>query len=93
MRSANLQCFSNGESWAGLEYMFWIQRSHGRSAGTKLCNYIAADRLSYQYVCYENFEISGWKEQYAIRKIGQFLLVSFTDYLDRMFRTHNLVKI
>ena len=73
MRSANLQCFSNGESWAGLEYMFWIQRSHGRSAGTKLCNYIAADRLSYQYVCYENFEISGWKEQYAIRKIGQFL--------------------
>lgn len=71
MRSANLKCLSNGESWAGLEYMFWIQRSHGRTAGTKLCNYIAADRLSYQYVCYENFEISGWKEQYAIRKIGQ----------------------
>ena len=37
---------------------------------TKLCNYIAADRTNYQYVCYEAFQIAGWKESYAIKNIG-----------------------
>jgi len=71
----------NGESWAGLDYMFWIQRSHG-PGGTKLCNYIAADRLTYQYVCYDNFRIAGWKEQYAIKAIDDFD-IDLTDITDQ----------
>ena len=58
--------------------MFWVQRAHGRR-GTKLCNYIAADRMNYQYVCYETFQIGGPKEDFAIKNIGMFIDITI-DY-------------
>ena len=65
--------FSNGEMWLGLEYMYYVQKSHGEG-GTKLCSYIAADRTTYQYVCYDKFAISNWQEDYKIREIGLELI-------------------
>ena len=64
--------------WLGLEYMFWVQRNHGKS-GTKLVSYIAADRMNYQYVQYDKFQIAGWKEQYQIKSVGRSLN-SFNSY-------------
>ena len=65
--------FSNGEMWLGLEYMYYVQKSHGEG-GTKLCSYIAADRTTYQYVCYDKFAISNWQDDYKIREIGPELI-------------------
>ena len=69
---------SNGEMWLGLEYMYYVQKSHGQG-GTKLCSYIAADRTTYQYVCYDKFAISNWQEDYKISQIGKgkILLIPF----------------
>lgn len=66
----NFNC-SNGEQWLGLEYQYFVQKSHG-SGGSKLVAYIASDRKTYQYVTYEKFTIGNWEKDYAITEIDGF---------------------
>jgi hypothetical protein len=62
---------SNGEQWLGLEYQYFVQKSHGPSP-SKLVAYIASDRKTYQYVTYEKFAIGNWQKDYAITEIEGF---------------------
>ncbi|CBY08327.1 unnamed protein product [Oikopleura dioica] len=62
---------NNGEQWLGLEYQYFVQKSHSPSP-SKLVAYIASDRKTYQYVTYERFEIGNWQKDYAITEIDGF---------------------
>lgn len=61
----------NGEQWLGLEYQYFVQKSHSPSP-SKLVAYIASDRKTYQYVTYEKFAIGNWQKDYAITEIDGF---------------------
>jgi len=74
----NTHCY--GEVWLGLDYWYWLQRAFGKP-GSKLCNYVASanEERSYEYVCYDIFQIDSAKRNFKILKAD-----GFNDYMTEL---------
>ena len=66
-----MKIVSKDEYWLGLEYMYWIQRSHN-TKGSKICAFIQKGPNPHEYVCYDKFQFDNSKSDYKILRIGTY---------------------